>query len=79
MPGLGLKRGLADSAVVAPYATALASMIDPQAAVRNFERLEAIGARGRYGRLATHRFHLIGSRTARASPSCARSWHITKG
>ena len=24
-------------------------MIDPQAAVRNFERLEAIGARGRYG------------------------------
>ena len=49
VPGLGLKRGLADSAVVAPYATALASMIDPQAAVRNFERLEAIGARGRYG------------------------------
>ena len=49
MPGLGLKRGLADNAVVAPYATALASMIDPQAAVRNFERLEAIGARGRYG------------------------------
>ena len=49
VPGLGLKRGLADNAVVAPYATALASMIDPQAAVRNFERLEAIGARGRYG------------------------------
>ena len=49
MPGLGLKRGLAANAVIAPYATALASMIDPQAAARNFERLDAIGALGRYG------------------------------
>jgi len=49
VPGLGLKRGLADNAVVAPYATALASMVDPWAAVQNFEHLEAIGARGRYG------------------------------
>ncbi|MGA2793444.1 MAG: glucoamylase family protein, partial [Roseiarcus sp.] len=49
VPGLGLKRGLADNAVVAPYATALASMVDPKAAARNFQRLEAIGARGRYG------------------------------
>lgn len=49
VPGLGLKRGLADNLVVAPYATALASMIDPLAAIRNFERLVALGARGRYG------------------------------
>ena len=49
VPGLGLKRGLADNAVIAPYATALASMIDPEAASRNFERLEDIGARGQYG------------------------------
>ena len=49
IPGLGLKRGLADNAVVAPYATALASMVDPQAAAQNFKRLEALGARGRYG------------------------------
>jgi cyclic beta-1,2-glucan synthetase len=49
VPGLGLKRGLADNAVVAPYATALGSMIDPRAAVRNFERLEALGASGGYG------------------------------
>jgi cyclic beta-1,2-glucan synthetase len=49
VPGLGLKRGLADNAVIAPYATALASMVDPRAAVRNFERLVEIGARGRYG------------------------------
>ncbi len=49
VPGLGLKRGLAHNAVIAPYATALASMIDPEAAARNFERLEAAGARGSYG------------------------------
>ena len=48
-PGLGLKRGLAENIVVAPYATALATMVDPRAAARNFARLAAIGARGRYG------------------------------
>ena len=49
VPGLGLKRGLRENAVIAPYATALAAMVDPQSAMRNFERLTAIGARGRYG------------------------------
>jgi cyclic beta-1,2-glucan synthetase len=49
VPGLGLKRGLADNAVIAPYATALASMVDPQAAAGNFRRLDALGACGRYG------------------------------
>jgi cyclic beta-1,2-glucan synthetase len=49
VPGLGLKRGLADNVVIAPYATGLAAMIDPQAAVRNFARLDETGARGRYG------------------------------
>src|SRR5881409_4136516 len=49
VPGLGLKRGLSENAVVAPYATALAAMVDPGAAARNFARLGALGARGRYG------------------------------
>ena len=49
VPGLGLKRGLSQNAVVAPYATALAAMVDPGAAARNFVRLTALGARGRYG------------------------------
>jgi cyclic beta-1,2-glucan synthetase len=49
VPGLGLKRGLSDNAVVAPYATALAAMVDPQAAVRNFSHLAAAGSRGCYG------------------------------
>lgn len=49
VPGLGLKRGLADNSVVAPYATGLAAMVDPEAARANLERLAGIGARGRYG------------------------------
>ena len=40
----GLKRGLRENTVIAPYATALAAMVDPQRAMRNFERLTAIGA-----------------------------------
>ncbi|MGH7495178.1 MAG: GH36-type glycosyl hydrolase domain-containing protein [bacterium] len=49
VPGLGLKRGLSDDAVIAPYATALAAMVDAEAAVRNFVRLREAGGRGRYG------------------------------
>ena len=49
IPGLGLKRGLGEDAVVAPYATALAAIIDPVAAARNFRRLANDGARGRFG------------------------------
>ena len=49
VPGLGLKRGLGEDVVVAPYATGLAAMVDPRAAAENFARLEAAGARGRYG------------------------------
>jgi cyclic beta-1,2-glucan synthetase len=49
VPGLGMKRGLAYDLVIAPYATALASMYHTHAAVVNFERLEKLGALGRYG------------------------------
>ncbi|WP_421937407.1 GH36-type glycosyl hydrolase domain-containing protein [Phenylobacterium sp.] len=49
IPGLGLKRGLGEDAVVAPYATALAAMIDPREAVANFDVLAAAGAKGRHG------------------------------
>jgi cyclic beta-1,2-glucan synthetase len=49
VPGLGLKRGLSEDVVVAPYATALGAMIEPEAAVRNFDRLGNAGASGPYG------------------------------
>jgi len=49
VPGLGLQRGLSDDVVVAAYATALAAMLDPVAALANFRRLADAGARGAYG------------------------------
>ncbi|MBA3678276.1 MAG: glycosyl transferase [Sphingosinicella sp.] len=49
VPGLGLKRGLGENSVIAPYATALGAMIEPHAALRNFQRIEAEGGLGVYG------------------------------
>jgi len=49
VPGLGFKRGLGENAVIAPYATALAAMVDPGAATTNFALLATKGGRGRYG------------------------------
>ena len=49
VPGLGLKRGLAGDLVVAPYASAMALMLEPQAACRNLQRLAAEGQLGTCG------------------------------
>ncbi len=49
VPGLGLKRGLAQNTVVAPYATVLAAQFMPHEACENLRRLRLIGALGRYG------------------------------
>lgn len=49
VPGLGLKRGLGDDLVIAPYATILAAPIAPLDAVHNLQRLAREGAFGRYG------------------------------
>ena len=49
VPGLGLKRGLAEESVVAPYASALALMVDPAAACANLQRLSRAGVEGELG------------------------------
>ncbi|HEY1838474.1 MAG TPA: glucoamylase family protein [Rhizomicrobium sp.] len=49
VPDLGFKRGLSENTVIAPYATGLASMVDPAAAEKNFSRMAAMGVRGQYG------------------------------
>jgi len=49
VPGLGLKRGLADDLVIAPYASVLALMVAPKEACLNLERLAAEGLEGEYG------------------------------
>jgi cyclic beta-1,2-glucan synthetase len=49
VPRLALRRTPADELVIAPYATGLALLVDPQRATRNFEALQALGARGVLG------------------------------
>jgi cyclic beta-1,2-glucan synthetase len=49
VPGLGLKRGLTEDVVVAPYASALALMVAPEAACLNLQRLAAAGLEGKFG------------------------------
>ncbi|PYV93515.1 MAG: hypothetical protein DMG05_01380 [Acidobacteria bacterium] len=49
VPGLGLKRGLEEDLVVAPYSTALALLVDPVAAVTNLKKLSQVGMQGRKG------------------------------
>ena len=49
VPSLGLKRGLDDDLVIAPYATMMALMVDREAALSNLKALEKMGLRGDYG------------------------------
>lgn len=49
VPSLGLKRGLTDDLVIAPYATGLALMVAPEQACQNLQRMAADGFEGRYG------------------------------
>jgi cellobiose phosphorylase len=49
VPGLGLKRGLADDLVIAPYATMLGLMVQPEASCANLQKMAGMGFMGRYG------------------------------
>ena len=65
VPGLGLKRGLGDELVVAPYATALAAMIDAAAERRQPAAAGRGGPRGRLRLLRRHRLHRARDRPSR--------------
>ncbi len=49
VPGLGLKRGLAEDLVIAPYASVLALMVSPESACLNLQRLADDGLIGDFG------------------------------
>ena len=49
VPGLGLKRGLREDLVIAPYATTMALMVAPLAACANLQRLAQDGREGSFG------------------------------
>ena len=80
VPGLGLKRGLSEDVVIAPYATALAAMIDPEAAVRNFARLSE-RRRAAAGTASARRSTTPpgGCPRARRSRSSRATWPTTRG
>ena len=80
VPGLGLKRGLGEDAVVAPYATALAAMVDPKAAAENFGAPRRC-RRSRSLRLVRGaRLHPRAAPGGRAGGDRARpTWRTTRG
>jgi len=49
VPGLGLKRGLGEDLVIAPYASVLALMVEAKAACENLQHLAADGQLGECG------------------------------
>jgi cyclic beta-1,2-glucan synthetase len=77
VPDLALKRGLGRDLVIAPYASALAVMVDPQRALDNLDALEELG---RWGRTASATPSTTRGRTrAGASPWSATTWRTTWG
>mgnify|MGYP003694106165 CR=1 FL=1 len=59
VPGLGLKRGLGEDLVVAPYASALALMVAPEAACLNLQRLVRRRIGRKTGLIRGHRLHAV--------------------
>lgn len=49
VPGLGLKRGLGDDLVIAPYASVMALMVAPEKACLNLQKLATEGIVGKFG------------------------------
>ena len=72
VPGLGLKRGLGDELVVAPYATALAAMIDPPRSAAQSAAAGQRGPRRRLRILRRHRLHRSRDRHDRDAPAPPR-------
>lgn len=49
VPGLGLKRGLGEDLVIAPYASVMALMVAPERACTNLQQMASMGFEGKYG------------------------------
>ena len=80
VPGLGLKRGLAEDLVIAPYASALALMVAPEAACREPRAPGRGGPRRRLRIVRSGRLHALAAAAAeRPASPCGSSWRITRG
>jgi len=49
VPGLGFKNDLAHDLVIAPYASMLAMMVDPEESCENLQRMSELGYEGKFG------------------------------
>ena len=84
VPGLGLKRGLGDELVVAPYASALAAHAGPDGEREEPAPPRRARARGRLRLLRRHRLHRSHASRRRAGrrrpsqSSSAPTWRITR-
>jgi len=74
----GFKRGLGDDLVIAPYASALALTVMPREACRNLQTLADQGFLGAYGFYEAVDYTPSRVREASLTPSCGRSWRITR-
>ncbi len=70
IPGLGLKRGLGEDLVIAPYAAVMALMVQPEQATSNLMEMEKEGFRGKYGL-----YEAIDYTTARLSRGQPLPWY----
>jgi cyclic beta-1,2-glucan synthetase len=72
VPGLGMRRGLEEDVVVAPYASLLALPFEPRSVSRNLETLGQLGMLGRFGFFEAADFHP--RRAPRGGPALVRSY-----
>jgi hypothetical protein len=78
VPGLGLKRGLAEDLVIAPYASVLALMVAPEQACLNLQRLAAEGFIGTSASSKPSTTRRRGSDVGNRACWCAPTWPITR-
>ncbi len=65
VPALGLKRGLEEQLVIAPYATLLALNVAPRETVQNLKQLTGLGLLGDYGYYEAMDFSRLSQREGR--------------
>ncbi len=79
VPGLGLKRGLEEDLVIAPYASMMAVGLSPEAVLRNLAQFQADGLQGATAFMKPWTIPSHGSRWDKTGVSCAPIWPITRG
>ncbi len=79
VPGLGLRRGLEDDRVIAPYACVLALAVNHREVLKNLSALRRIGAAGLYGLFESVDYDEIRAvETSRATGEAVREFVVVR-